>query len=403
MVFLGSAYKPLGVFYALDADTGEQLWNYSTGRSRYGIGASPAYHDGVVYIGSNNGKMYAFNATNGTHLWNYSTGDTYNGIYSSPVYAEGRLYFGSSDNFLYCMNASSGKVVWSYRSGGFGEYGCVATPAIVSGRLYVGFTGDNSVYCFGNTIVPTIDLDLKIIPKGTGSTRDHLYAGEDVDLQITAKGEGEGVEGVDVELSVEEGEVSRERGVTGSTGVYSTSYTAPTVGSTKEIEITVKAEAVGYLTNESLFLINVVLNPALESRVEGQMSGVLSESSNYYCITAIDGTTPLHNVTIEIRTTGGELSPIKGITNENGTVCFTYTAPELDENSTVTTVTIHLRLIKSGYETGRYEVALEIIPPPSKEESEVGIDWVMAGLVGAIIVLIVAIVAFITIKGKKYW
>jgi outer membrane protein assembly factor BamB len=45
-----------GKIYAVNATTGKQLWNVSTG---YKIGSSPALADGVLYVGSYDGKLYA--------------------------------------------------------------------------------------------------------------------------------------------------------------------------------------------------------------------------------------------------------------------------------------------------------------------------------------------------------
>ncbi|NLE07814.1 MAG: PQQ-binding-like beta-propeller repeat protein, partial [Dehalococcoidales bacterium] len=45
-----------GALYAVDASTGELRWKYQTG-SR--VTSSPAVVDGVVYVGSEDGKIYA--------------------------------------------------------------------------------------------------------------------------------------------------------------------------------------------------------------------------------------------------------------------------------------------------------------------------------------------------------
>jgi outer membrane protein assembly factor BamB len=38
------------------AQNGTELWDFATGGT---IISSPAYSDGVIYVGSNDGKMYA--------------------------------------------------------------------------------------------------------------------------------------------------------------------------------------------------------------------------------------------------------------------------------------------------------------------------------------------------------
>jgi len=45
-----------GKLYALNAKTGAKLWSHLTGK----VLSSPAVSNGVVYVGSQNGKVYGF-------------------------------------------------------------------------------------------------------------------------------------------------------------------------------------------------------------------------------------------------------------------------------------------------------------------------------------------------------
>ncbi len=47
--------------YALNATTGTLLWNFATGN----FVGSPSVANGVVYVGSGDGKVYAFDQTGG--------------------------------------------------------------------------------------------------------------------------------------------------------------------------------------------------------------------------------------------------------------------------------------------------------------------------------------------------
>jgi outer membrane protein assembly factor BamB len=47
--------------YALNAKTGVRLWSYTTGNDYvFSVTSSPAVANGVVYVGSVDGKVYAF-------------------------------------------------------------------------------------------------------------------------------------------------------------------------------------------------------------------------------------------------------------------------------------------------------------------------------------------------------
>jgi PGF-CTERM protein len=79
-------------------------WNFTTGSV---VESSPAVANGVVYVGSNDGNLYALNANNGTKIWNYTTknagGSSPAVVTSSPAVANGVVYVGSEDNNVYAI------------------------------------------------------------------------------------------------------------------------------------------------------------------------------------------------------------------------------------------------------------------------------------------------------------
>ncbi len=93
---------------ALDASTGNLLWNHTVGSIDQ---SSPAVANGVVYVGSDisgpnpsnrtdSGNFYAFNATTGAIIWSYKTGEA---VLSSPAIANGVVYVGSNDGKVYAF------------------------------------------------------------------------------------------------------------------------------------------------------------------------------------------------------------------------------------------------------------------------------------------------------------
>jgi eukaryotic-like serine/threonine-protein kinase len=107
--------------------------------------SSPLVVDNVVYVGSTNYNLHALNANTGIEIWRYSTGDE---ILSSPAYAGGYIYFGSKDNYVYAIN-KEGRLVWKFPTRG----SVVGSPVIVDGVLYIG-SWDSNFYAI-NAITGT--------------------------------------------------------------------------------------------------------------------------------------------------------------------------------------------------------------------------------------------------------
>jgi outer membrane protein assembly factor BamB len=110
-------------------------WKYATG---YFVRSSPAVSGGVVYIGSDDGKVYALNSSTGALKWNYATGDI---IRSSPAVSGGVVYIGSFDSNVYALDADTGALKWNYVTGGWVE----SSPAVSDGVVYVG-SYDKNIY-----------------------------------------------------------------------------------------------------------------------------------------------------------------------------------------------------------------------------------------------------------------
>jgi outer membrane protein assembly factor BamB len=105
----------------------------------------------VVYIGSSDGNLYALNANTGEKLWNYATG----GGPTSPAVANGVVYIGadvpgccgeSEGENLYALNASTGVKLWSFRPRT--KSGAGISPAVANGMVFFG-NFNHSLAAFG--------------------------------------------------------------------------------------------------------------------------------------------------------------------------------------------------------------------------------------------------------------
>ncbi len=107
---------------------GTLKWVFSTGAP---ILSSPAVADGIVYIGSQDGRLYALDAHSGEKLWDFKTKPV---IKSSPAVADGVVYFGASDWYVYALDAVTGEKLWDFET----EGPVVSSPVVANGIVYIG-------------------------------------------------------------------------------------------------------------------------------------------------------------------------------------------------------------------------------------------------------------------------
>ncbi|MEM7481218.1 MAG: PQQ-binding-like beta-propeller repeat protein [Acidobacteriota bacterium] len=103
--------------HALDAATGEELWEFSLGT----VGkASPVWADGKIYVTEVNGKMHivkiAADGATSLDVEKLSIGDRDAEIYGSVAIADGRIFF-STEEGLYCLGREKGGTSSSSASG----------------------------------------------------------------------------------------------------------------------------------------------------------------------------------------------------------------------------------------------------------------------------------------------
>jgi outer membrane protein assembly factor BamB len=137
IVYVGSSD---GRLYAFDARSGKARWIVQTSSA---IDATPAVANGVVFVVPESyptGKLSALDAGTGKKLWS-----TYIGFHvaSSPAVSDGIVYAASGgDGHLDALKATTGKRLWGefiYTFGG--------SPAVAGGVVYVG-TRDRALYAF---------------------------------------------------------------------------------------------------------------------------------------------------------------------------------------------------------------------------------------------------------------
>jgi outer membrane protein assembly factor BamB len=136
-----------GHAYAVNANSGHQVWRVGTNGTHFGFGSgnfysTPAIAFGRVYMGNTDGRVYSFAERSGQLAWATSTGAY---VYSSAAVAEipglgPTVYIGSYDGNFYAFNAQSGAVRWRHSAGGR----ISGSPTIVGDVVYYSNLGSKT-------------------------------------------------------------------------------------------------------------------------------------------------------------------------------------------------------------------------------------------------------------------
>lgn len=122
---------------ALDADTGEERWQFTDFQTDDRPYKSLAVRNGTVYVstaGSGNtaANLYALDTESGIPDWSFQTPDR---VKSPPTLANGSVYFGDRDGNVYALDATTGDPHWTFDTG---SDKVAAAPAVANGTVYVG-------------------------------------------------------------------------------------------------------------------------------------------------------------------------------------------------------------------------------------------------------------------------
>lgn len=140
-VFVGGSD---GVFYALDAKTGQEKWKFKNKDSGYL--SSPLVEGGVVFFGSTNGSYYAVDAATGKANWTFKAKHA---VSSAAIYGD-VIYFGSGDE-LFALDKKTGERKWSIEVKGRRD-----PPVIADGTIF--FSTGDAFFPTGDAFLHAVDL-----------------------------------------------------------------------------------------------------------------------------------------------------------------------------------------------------------------------------------------------------
>ncbi|MDR2754091.1 MAG: PQQ-binding-like beta-propeller repeat protein [Planctomycetaceae bacterium] len=108
-VYIGSSDDGM---LAFDLKNGQLRWKYPL---ELGVLSPAAYSNNRIFFGDTDGILYALNAQTGKELWKFKTGGT---IDNSPNIdlKTNRVLISSQDGSLYALDAATGKSIWEYKT-----------------------------------------------------------------------------------------------------------------------------------------------------------------------------------------------------------------------------------------------------------------------------------------------
>lgn len=138
-----------GFINGIDLRNGKQLYKFQID-NKQPIRATPAFKNGIVYVGDWVGNIYAISLKKGSVVWKYTMDgvrEYYGAVVSEMILKDDLLFFGSQHDVSCPIDIKTGKPVWTYYNK---EHTYLpSTPVFMGSKMFIGTTiFANKVYCF---------------------------------------------------------------------------------------------------------------------------------------------------------------------------------------------------------------------------------------------------------------
>lgn len=105
-----------GWFFAIDVDSGEDVWVKEIEESGRGLSGSPHVVDGFVYVATEEAGMICFDAETGDREWSFEPDATFQ--FHTPTVVDGTVYVSSSEEIIFAVDADTGDEDWRIETHG---------------------------------------------------------------------------------------------------------------------------------------------------------------------------------------------------------------------------------------------------------------------------------------------
>lgn len=163
IVYIGTEQ---GILLGFEAKSGEQVLRSQT-LSEQPIRTTPVVWRNLVIFGDWDGVLYASDISTGSLVWKYDTRNdgTYpwtNAILGSIQVTDSSIYFAGKSNRLYSLNARTGKPNWHYSSPT--DQWLIGGPVVHNGIVYLGSSDQHLFHAIDasrGTLLWTVDMDCR--------------------------------------------------------------------------------------------------------------------------------------------------------------------------------------------------------------------------------------------------
>ena len=125
---VGALSGPIGAVYALDAASGDLLWEARIPA----VDSSPTVVNGTVFVGDSDGLVHALSAASGGSLWTAEVAAD-SAVRSSPTVVDGTVLVGGQAG-VYALDVVTGDTRWLFET----EQAVRSSPTVADGRVVVG-------------------------------------------------------------------------------------------------------------------------------------------------------------------------------------------------------------------------------------------------------------------------
>lgn len=136
----GKVYISGHILSAYDSKTGTALWDFKPEKTtEVGVPylSIPSIANGLLYIGGIRTNFYALDADSGKEVWSYPKATV-----RHPVFASNKVIITTENGHLYAVDAVDGVELWSYEMQD--AQGSITAPIVAKGVIYVASRGTNN-------------------------------------------------------------------------------------------------------------------------------------------------------------------------------------------------------------------------------------------------------------------